>query len=126
LGSLNVRIEHSPDGHEVALRLCGRMDEAAAARFGRVRDAVLARGCRKLTLDVSGLTAITTQGLNALLDTARRIKEAGTHLTLADRQGRFNHIVRVLHLNRVLTQGRDKSGPRRRVANHRFDPPGSA
>jgi anti-anti-sigma factor len=126
LGSLNVRIERSPDGSRVTLRLHGRMDQAAAERFVQVRDAVVAGGCRELTLDVSDLSYASREGLDTLLVTARQVKEAGGRFTLADNQGRFNRILRVLQLNQVLSLGRGQAPPRRRAANLRFRPPGTA
>jgi anti-anti-sigma factor len=117
LGNLSVRVESSPDGGAVTLRLHGHMDEAAAERFGRVRDTLVAHGCRELTLDVSDLSSATRDGLQTLLDTARRVKDAGGQFTLADNQGRFNRILRVFRLNRTLAFGREKGSPRRRAVN---------
>jgi anti-anti-sigma factor len=106
----------------MTLRLSGHMDEAAAERLGRVRDAVVARGCRELTLDVSDLSSATRDGLQLLLETARRVKESGGQFILVDSQGRFNRILRVFHLNRVLALGRDEK-PRRRAANLPIESP---
>jgi anti-anti-sigma factor len=116
LGTLSVRVESAVDGSAVTLRLCGRMDDAAAERFLRVRDAIVAHGCRELTLDVSDLTSASSQGLQTLLSTARRVKDAGGRFTLADNQGRFNRILRVLHLNRALSLGENDPPPKRRAA----------
>jgi anti-anti-sigma factor len=126
LGNLNVRIERSPDGSRVTLRLQGRMDQASAERFVRVRDTVVAQGCRALTLDVSGLSHTTREGLETLLSTARQVKEAGGEFTLADNQGRFNQILRVLQLNRVLAPVHEARPPKRRGASLRSRPPGRA
>jgi anti-anti-sigma factor len=115
LGNLSVRVESAPDGSAVTLRLQGHMDEAAAERFIRVRDTVVAHGCRELTLDVSDLSSATRDGLQTLLDTARRVKEAGGRFTLADNQGRFNRILRVYRLNRALAVSREKPSSRRAV-----------
>jgi anti-anti-sigma factor len=115
LGNLSVRVESAPDGSAVTLRLQGHMDEAAAERFVRVRDTVVAHGCRELTLDVSDLSSATREGLQTLLDTARRVKEAGGQFTLADNQGRFNRILRVYRLNRALAASQEKPPSRRAV-----------
>jgi anti-anti-sigma factor len=108
VGSLSIRVESSQDGGTVVLRLRGHLDEAAAERLGQVRDAITAQGCRELTLDVSDLVTVTRDGLQILLATARRVKESGGRFTLVDNQGRFNRILRVFHLNRVLGLGREK------------------
>lgn len=133
LGSLSVRIESSPDGASVVLRLHGQMDDAATERFVRVRDAVVARGCRHLTLDVSDLVSASTEALKTLLATARQVKESGGQFSLADNQGRFNRILRVLQLNRVLSPSRERArhpvpgrGARRKPVSLRFEPPGHA
>jgi anti-anti-sigma factor len=122
VGNLSVRVESSSDGAAMTLRLSGHMDEAAAERLGRVRDAVVAHGCRELTLDVSDLSSATGDGLRMLLETARRVKESGGQFILVDSQGRFNRILRVFHLNRVLALGRDET-PRRRAANLPIESP---
>lgn len=117
-GSLSVRVESSPDGAAVVLRLSGSLDEAATERFVQVRDAVVAHGCRQLTLDVSGLTAASSLGLQTLLATARRVKEAGGRFTLMDNQGRFNRTLRVLQLNRALPLDGEETPPRRPPTLH--------
>ena len=53
-------------------------------RPGPVREAVVACGCRDLTLDVSHLTSATTEGLKALVATARQVKHAGGQFSLAN------------------------------------------
>jgi anti-anti-sigma factor len=120
-GSLSVRVESSPDGAAVVLRLSGSLDEAAAERFVQVRDAVVAHGCRHLTLDVSELTGASSLGLQTLLATARRVKAAGGRFTLVDNQGRFNRTLRVLQLNQALP-GEGGEARRRRPATLRLNP----
>ena len=123
LGRLSVRIDSSPDGSSVVLSLDGSLDDTAAERFERVREAVVAGGCRSLTLDVSDLVSATTAGLTALLATARQIKAAGGQFTLVDHQGRYDQILRVWHLNRALA---DEKAPRRRSIPLRLPSPGEA
>jgi anti-anti-sigma factor len=125
LGNLSVHIESSPDGAVVVLRLHGGLDEAAAERFVRVWAAVVACGCRDLTLDVSHLTSATTAGLKALVATARQVKNAGGQFTLADNQGRYRQILRAWRLNQVLSPGGDEA-PRRKRASLRVRTSGRA
>lgn len=101
-GNLCLEIETSPAEGAAVLRFHGRMDSDATARFLKVRDALISGGCHRLTLDVSDLGYIASPALQALLETARQLKESGGHLTLIDNEGRFNRIVRMLQLERSL------------------------
>lgn len=125
LGNLSVHIESSPDGAAVILRLHGCLDETAAERFVRVREAVVACGCRDLTLDVSQLSAASSEGLKALVATARQVKGAGGQFTLADNQGRYHRILRTWHLNQALAPEGDEA-TRRKVASVRLRTSGNA
>lgn len=99
---LCLEIETTPDEGAAILRFHGRMDVEATERFLKVRDALIRGGCRRLTLDLSDLGYIASPALQALLETARQLKESGGHLTLIDNEGRFNRIVRLLQLERSL------------------------
>jgi anti-anti-sigma factor len=123
LGSLSVRIESTPDGATVVLRLHGCLDETAAERFVRVRDAVVACGCRDLTLDVSQLTRTTPEGLKTLVATARQIKAAGGRFSMTDHQRRYHQILRSWHLDRAVHVAEEPS-PRRKVAGVRIQSSG--
>jgi anti-anti-sigma factor len=101
-GNLCLEIETSPAEGAATLRFHGRMDSDATGRFLKVRDALISGGCHRLTLDVSDLGYIASSALQALLETARQLKESGGHLTLIDNEGRFNRIVRMLQLERSL------------------------
>jgi anti-sigma B factor antagonist len=101
-GSLNLEMEVQPEAHTATLRFHGRMDEAAARKFEKVRDALIRGGCRSLVLDLSDLGYIASSGLQALLATAKTLKEMQGQLTLIDNEGRFNRIVRLLHLEQML------------------------
>ena len=125
LGNLSVHIESSPDGAAVVLRLHGCLDAAAAERLGRVNEAVVACGCRELTLDVSHLTSATAEGLKTLVATARQVKTAGGQFSLADNQGRYQQILRVWNLNQALPREEDEA-PRRKLSSIRFRTSGSA
>jgi len=101
-GNLCLEIETAPAEGAATLRFHGRMDADATGRFLKVRDALISGGCHRLTLDVSDLGYIASSALQALLETARQLKESGGHLTLIDNEGRFNRIVRMLQLERSL------------------------
>jgi anti-anti-sigma factor len=112
-GSLNLEMEVQAEEHSATLRFHGRMDEAATRKFEKVRDALLRSGCRKLVLDLSDLGYIASAGLQALLATAKALKQIDGRLTVIDNEGRFNRIVRLLHLEQMLAvrrlRGRDPS-----------------
>jgi anti-sigma B factor antagonist len=101
-GSLNLEMEVQPEEHSATLRFHGRMDDAAARKFAKVRDALIQGGCRSLVLDLSDLGYIASSGLQALLATAKTLKEMQGQLTVIDNEGRFNRIVRLLHLEQML------------------------
>jgi len=111
LGSLSVRIESSPDGKTVLVRLRGALDDTAGQRFERVSEAIVAGGCRALTLDVSDLLAASPAGVKTLVAAARRVKGAGGAFNLIDHQGRYDQILRVWQLNKALAE---PTVPRRR------------
>jgi anti-anti-sigma factor len=102
LGSLSVHIQSSANGALVLLRLRGVLDEVAVERFERVLEAVIAGGCRELTLDVSDLRTVSPTGLKALLAAARQLKAAHGQFTLIDHQGRYEQILRGWQLNQAL------------------------
>jgi len=109
-GSLNLEMEVQPEEQSATLRFHGRMDEAAAKRFEKVRDALIRGGCRKLVLDLSDLGYIASSGLQALVATAKALKEIDGQLTVIDNEGRFNRIVRLLHLEQMLRVRRIHGG----------------
>jgi anti-anti-sigma factor len=109
-GTLNLEIETDPGENAAILRFHGRMDPDATTKFVKVRDALVRGGCLRLTLDLSDLGYIASPGLQALLATAKLLKEAGGHLTVIDNEGRFNRIVRALHLERALAVRRAQEG----------------
>jgi len=123
LGSLSVHLESSPDGATVRLRLSGCLDEIAAERLERVGEAIMSGHCRTLTLDVSDLVGVSPTGLKHLLATARQVKSAGGQFSLVDRQGRYDHILRVWHLNQAIAA---PTAPRRRQRPVRLPTPGKA
>jgi anti-anti-sigma factor len=109
-GTLSLEIETVPGENAAILRFHGRMGPDATAKFVKVRDALIRGGCLRLTLDLSDLGYIASPGLQALLATAKRLKEAGGHLTVIDNEGRFNRILRALHLERALAVRRAQEG----------------
>jgi anti-anti-sigma factor len=111
-GSLSLEMEVQPEDHAATLRFHGRMDEAAARKFEKVRDALIQSGCRNITLDLSDLGYIASAGLQALLATAKALKALDGRLTVIDNEGRFNRIVRLLHLEQMLAVRRLRSGDR--------------
>jgi anti-anti-sigma factor len=111
-GSLSLEMEVQPQERSATLRLRGRMDEAATRRFEKVRDALIGSGCRKLVLDMSGLGYIASAGLKSLLATAKALKAVGGQLTVIDNEGRFNRIVRLLHLEQMLAVRRLRENSR--------------
>jgi anti-anti-sigma factor len=123
VGSLGVHIDSSPDGATVFLRLSGRLDDSAAERLERVREALVAGGCRTLTLDVTDLDAASPTGLKTLLEAARQVKSAGGQFSLVDCQGRYDRILRVWHLNQALAA---PPMARRRPRPVRLPSPGKA
>ena len=73
---------------------------------------------RKLVLDLSDLGFIASAGLKAFLLTAKALKAIDGQLTIIDNAGRFNRIVRLLHLEQMLAVRRQRgnaggSRPRR-------------
>jgi anti-anti-sigma factor len=78
-------VHFSADGDKSVLRLTGELDDAGIAELHMHAAAELAAGrCRRLTIDMSGLTFFASGGLGQLVDLRRMAGVADTALELTN------------------------------------------
>lgn len=65
------------------LGLAGRLDGLASPALERKVDTVFGAGCRRLVLDCSQLTYVSSAGLRVFLATAKKFKGAGGRAAFA-------------------------------------------
>jgi anti-sigma B factor antagonist len=64
------------------ISIAGRIDTATAPSLEQAINAEIANGNRKVLLNFSGVTYISSGGLRVLLSTAKKLKGAGDHFGL--------------------------------------------
>ena len=75
-------IESEWDGEAVSVATKGELDLATSPQLEHEMRALLARGARQVTIDLSGLTFIDSSGLRVLIVLHERSKEDGWELAL--------------------------------------------
>lgn len=96
--SLSIQVETGGDGRAVRLQFQGRIDAAGSMRGEKICRALIARGYRRLVVDVSGLLVVSPEGLAMLTRTARYLKERNGEFVLIDNEERVRRVTRSKHL----------------------------
>ncbi|HOK07398.1 MAG TPA: STAS domain-containing protein [Syntrophales bacterium] len=82
---MEIAVNKVPDG--VVIALAGRMDAVTAPKFDRVMDDLIARGERRIVVDLKDLEYISSAGLQSILAAAKRLEPEGGRIDLAALQG---------------------------------------
>lgn len=101
-GSLKVEYSLSRDRRTAHLRLDGQVDAEGCDKVESFCRSLVAVGCHRLHLDVSGLKGISPEALGLLTRTARSVKERGGSFTLVDNARRARRVTRARELEGVL------------------------
>ena len=91
---LDVSVSVSSGG-TVSIRVAGEVDALSAPVLRQAVDAACAAGCRRVVVDLRGVTFLNVPGLRALAHARAVAAERGTVLTLATSPG---HVSRLLQL----------------------------
>ncbi len=91
-------MEAGGDGRAVRLQFQGRIDAAGSLRGEKICHALIARGYRRLVVDVSGLLVVSADALAMLTRTARHLKERNGEFVLIDNEERVRRVTRSKHL----------------------------
>lgn len=86
----------------VAVRPEGRLDNVTAPAFREQLVGLVARGCTRLVVDLSGVDAIDSSGLGALISGFKAARESGGELRIAAPNDRARTIFETTTLDRIL------------------------
>jgi len=95
---VSIRLTRSDDSGVARVQLQGRFDTEAASRCELLCRGLIAQGCRRLEMDVSGLRSVPEEAVCVLTAVARRLKEQGGQFILIDNAERVRRITRAKHL----------------------------
>lgn len=96
--SLSVHVEAGTDGRMARLQFQGRLDAAGSLRCEKMCHALIARGYRRLVIDLSGLSLVSEEALTMFTRTARYLKERAGEFVLIDNEARVRRVTRSKHL----------------------------
>jgi len=77
-----VEISTKTQGSSIIISIAGRIDTATAPALEQAINTVIANGSRKLLLNFSGVSYISSGGLRVLLSTAKKLKGDGDRFGL--------------------------------------------
>jgi anti-anti-sigma factor len=97
-GTLSVQLQLQRETGCAHVRLEGRVDAHGSSLSEKFFQALIGDGCRRLEVDVSGLTGISAEAVRMLIRTARSLKARGGHFVLVDNEARVRRVTRSRHL----------------------------
>lgn len=99
-----LRITANATDGTTVLRLAGELDVATADQLRERVGALLGKGTviRQLVLDLAGLEFLDVTGLGAVLETRRKLAEAGATLTLRRPRPMVVRMLALLDLDEAL------------------------
>lgn len=100
--SLSVQLQFQSDTGCAQVRLEGRVDSHGSTLSEKFFQALIGDGCRRLEVDVSGLTGISAEAVRMLTRAARSLKARGGHFVLVDNEERVRRVTRTRHLETSL------------------------
>ncbi len=84
------------------LAMDGGLDHTNTDEFADRMDAVLAGGAKRVVLDLSALTFVSSWGLAALVRAHHRFHAQGGRLAFADLHSAVATVLRISHLDRLF------------------------
>jgi len=82
-----MMVETADEGDVAVLAVQGRIGHVSAPRLAAAIDEVLAKGARKIAVDLEAVDYLSSAGLLALDDLARRLHEVNGRLALSASSG---------------------------------------
>jgi anti-sigma B factor antagonist len=98
------------DPPSVTVVLDGEIDIATSPAIRRFLLAAISGGNVHLAVDMSGVTFIDASGINALVATANRARQAGGGLSLLAPSRQVRRLLDILHLNAILPAAQRSGG----------------
>src|SRR6266536_2734628 len=83
-GLLSILVQEAAPDASVRVELSGELDVATRPALTRALQPIIARGCRRLVLDLGALQFVDGHGLGALLDAARALARQDGVVVLLD------------------------------------------
>jgi anti-sigma B factor antagonist len=99
---MDIRIDRVPREDGVELTVIGRLDAESA---GELRDAVAAevrRGEHQISLDLAGVTFLSSAGIRVLFETQREARAAGGECLVCRASGPVQKVLELTRLDRIL------------------------
>lgn len=100
--SFDTRIDRSAGGAQIVMKLSGELDAGAGKAARKALTAAYADGAAELTVDLSGLQYLDSQGLGALITALRVVRERGGDIRVVGARSRVRQIFEVTGLARVF------------------------
>ncbi|MFC4530495.1 STAS domain-containing protein [Sphaerisporangium dianthi] len=96
---LKLAIASHRDPACTVVAMDGELDATTRGKAGKALEDLLARGCDRLVLDVSGLGFCDSGGLWLLLDVSRKAGRSGGWVRLAGADGFLRRLLALTHLD---------------------------
>lgn len=100
--SLSVQLQVSTETGCALVRLEGRVGSHGSTLSEKFFQALINDGCRRMEVDVSGLTSMSAEAVDMLTRAARSLKARGGHFVLVDNEERVKRVTRCRHLETSL------------------------
>jgi anti-sigma B factor antagonist len=96
------RYTTGPTGDVLVMEVSGRLDNDTSQFFFDCLQGEIEEGNRRVVLDCSDLTFLSSMGIGTLIRAQSRLKQRGGTVKLAAVQGVVADVLRVVHLDRLL------------------------
>ncbi|HEX5138818.1 MAG TPA: STAS domain-containing protein [Planctomycetota bacterium] len=97
-----MRIEHSRQGDLSVVSLEGEFDFHDVTQASEVIGAFIDEGARRLVFDLRALRFLSSGGIGYFIQTAKRLRNLGGELVLANSPESFDWVARTLGIDRVI------------------------
>lgn len=108
---LQIEKHKNHDG-VVRLEAIGSVDAATSDQLEAALNAAVAAGCRRITLDLSGLLFMASVGWGLLLSSNSELHRRGGALTLTGMRPEIRHVYEILGLKPILREASSDSPER--------------
>ncbi|HWS27886.1 MAG TPA: STAS domain-containing protein [Xanthomonadales bacterium] len=98
-----MQITDIQEGNVVVVCPVGRIDSTTAAELERACDDHLARGAKRLLLDLGGTQYVSSAGLRVFLVVGKKLQRVGGRLALCNMQPLVREVMAIAGFDRILT-----------------------
>jgi anti-anti-sigma factor len=97
-----TQVERSLAGDAALVRVSGRLDATGAAALEAELNEAVRAGARKLRLDLSGVTFLSSAGIRVLFRSQQALARLGGELGVTDASDAVRHVLRLSGVDRLL------------------------